>query len=299
MKTGLLKKKKDNIGSFFSLSVVISLILLTIIILSSIFAPLIAPHDPDQINIANSLQNPSWMNLLGTDKTGRDMLSRLIFGSRTTLLSALMVVVISVIIGIPLGLISGYFGGLTDTIIMRIEDVVLAFPALLLAFIFVASFGKGIENAILALGIVYVPMISRLTRSLTLVEKNKTYVESARSIGFSNVRIMFRHIFPNCIPTIIAQLTLDIGYAILDLAAMSFLGLGVQPPISDWGAMLEEGRAFIQTNPILALAPGIAIVITVVSFNILSDNIQMYLDPDQRKLPPYKKLKEMAGGLVE
>ena len=149
------------------------------------------------------------------------------------------------------------------------------------------------------LGIVYVPMLSRLTRSLTLMEKNKTYVESARSIGFSDTRIIFRHILPNCIPTIIAQLTLDIGYAILDLAAMSFLGLGVQPPTSDWGAMLEEGRQYIQSNPALVFAPGLAIIITVVTFNVLSDNIQMYLDPTQRKLPPFKKLKKMAGGLVE
>ncbi len=221
------------------------------------------------------------------------------YGARTTLLSALLVVVISIIIGIPLGVISGYYGGKIDSIIMRAEDVLLAFPALLLAFLFVASFGKGIANAIIALGIVYVPMLSRLTRSLTLMEKNKTYVESARSIGFSDTRIIFRHILPNCIPTIIAQLTLDIGYAILDLAAMSFLGLGVQPPTSDWGAMLEEGRQYIQSNPALVFAPGLAIIITVVTFNVLSDNIQMYLDPTQRKLPPFKKLKKMAGGLVE
>jgi len=138
-------------------------------------------------------------------------------------------------------------------------------------------------------------MISRLTRSLTLTEKTKTYVESAQSIGYSNIRILFRHILPNCISTLVAQLTLDIGYAILDLAALSFLGLGVQPPTSDWGAMLEEGRIFLQTNPLLALAPGIAIIITVVSFNVLSDGVQMYLDPSQRKLPKFKKLKKMAG----
>ena len=173
-------------------------------------------------------------------------------------------------------------------------------PALLLAFLFVASFGKGIANAIIALGIVYVPMLSRLTRLLTLMEKNKTYVESARSIGFSDTRIIFRHILPNCIPTIIAQLTLDIGYAILDLAAMSFLGLGVQPPTSDWGAMLEEGRQYIQSNPALVFAPGLAIIITVVTFNVLSDNIQnVFLIRLTRKLPPFKKLKKMAGGLVE
>ena len=277
-----MKKKKNDIGTFFTAPIVISLVIIALIVLMSIFAPNIGPYDPDQMDMLNALQGPSLAHLFGTDQVGRDIFTRLMYGARTTLLSALLVVVISIIIGIPLGVISGYYGGKIDSIIMRAEDVLLAFPALLLAFLFVASFGKGIANAIIA-----------------LMEKNKTYVESARSIGFSDTRIIFRHILPNCIPTIIAQLTLDIGYAILDLAAMSFLGLGVQPPTSDWGAMLEEGRQYIQSNPALVFAPGLAIIITVVTFNVLSDNIQMYLDPTQRKLPPFKKLKKMAGGLVE
>lgn len=246
-----MKKKKNDIGTFFTAPIVISLVIIALIVLMSIFAPIIGPYDPDQMDMLNALQGPSLAHLFGTDQVGRDIFTRLMYGARTTLLSALLVVVISIIIGIPLGVISGYYGGKIDSVIMRAEDVLLAFPALLLAFLFVASFGKGIANAIIALGIVYVPMLSRLTRSLTLMEKNKTYVESARSIGFSDTRIIFRHILPNCIPTIIAQLTLDIGYAILDLAAMSFLGLGVQPPTSDWGAMLEEGRQYIQSNPAL------------------------------------------------
>lgn len=252
-----MKKKKNDIGTFFTAPIVISLVIIALIVLMSIFAPIIGPYDPDQMDMLNALQGPSLAHLFGTDQVGRDIFTRLMYGARTTLLSALLVVVISIIIGIPLGVISGYYGGKIDSIIMRAEDVLLAFPALLLAFLFVASFGKGIANAIIALGIVYVPMLSRLTRSLTLMEKNKTYVESARSIGFSDTRIIFRHILPNCIPTIIAQLTLDIGYAILDLAAMSFLGLGVQPPTSDWGAMLEEGRQYIQSNPALVFAPGL------------------------------------------
>ena len=293
------RKKKNNIGTLFTVPMIISVAVIVIIIIASILAPIIGRYDPDALNLGQALLGPSGEHLFGTDQVGRDIFTRLMFGSRTTLLSALLVVLISIVIGIPLGVICGYYGGKLDNIIMRIEDVILAFPALLLAFLLVASFGKGIANAIIALGIVYVPMLSRLTRSLTMVEKNKTYVEAARSIGFSDVRIIFRHILPNCIPTLIAQLTLDIGYAILDLAAMSFLGLGVQPPTSDWGAMLEEGRQYIQTNPALVLAPGLAIIITVVAFNVLSDNIQMYLDPTQRKLPPFKKLNKMAGGLVE
>lgn len=291
--------KQKNVGRFFTIPMVITFVLLSIIIFSSVFATLVAPYDPEALDMGSMLQMPSAAHLLGTDNVGRDILSRLIYGSRITLLSALAVVALSVVIGIPLGLISGYYGGKLDSLIMRTEDVVLAFPALLLAFLFVASFGKSIVNAIIALGIVYVPMISRLTRSLTLMERGKAYVESAKSIGFSDARIIFRHILPNCVSTITTQLTLDIGSAILDLAALSFLGMGVQPPTSDWGAMLEEGHAYIQSNPMLCLAPGGAIIITVVLFNLLSDNIQMYLDPTQRKLPPFKKLKKMAGGLVE
>ena len=288
-------KKSREQGSLFTLPLVISLLIILLIIISAVLAPVLAPDDPDKLNLSQTLQSPSLQHLLGTDKTGRDLFSRMLFGTRTTLLSALAVVLISVIIGIPLGLYSGYFGGWLDNLIMRAEDIILAFPALLLAFIFVAGFGRGIGNAVLALGIVYVPMISRLARSLTLSEKNKTYVEAAQSIGYSNMRIMFRHILPNCVSTMIAQLTLDIGYAILDLAALSFLGLGVQPPTSDWGAMLEEGRIFLQIKPLLALAPGIAIVITVVAFNILSDGVEMYLDPSQRKLPKFKMVRQMVG----
>jgi len=181
---------------------------------------------------------------------------------------------------------------------MRLADVILAFPTLLLAFVFVASFGRGIGNAVLALGIVYVPMLSRLTRSLVLMEKNKTWVEASRSIGFSPFQILFGQILFNCLPTMLVQLTLDIGYAILDLAAMSFLGLGVQPPTSDWGAMLEEGRIFLVMHPLLALAPGIMIVLTVVSLNIASDELQTFLDPQQRRLPSrrwFLKLPENAS----
>ena len=281
-------------GTLFTVPVIISSVLLAAIILSAALAPVLATHDPDKLSLEETLRQPSLDHLLGTDKTGRDIFSRLLYGASTTLLSALGVVAISVIIGVPLGLISGYFGGWIDNVIMRIEDVILAFPALLLAFVFVASFGRGVTNAILALGIVYVPMISRLARSLTLTEKHNTYVESARSIGYSDTRILFRHILPNCVSTMLVQLTLDIGYAILDLSALSFLGLGVQPPTSDWGAMLEESRIFLRTSPVMAIAPGIAIIVTVVSLNILSDGLQMYLDPAQRKLPTFKKRKKLA-----
>ena len=196
-------------------------------------------------------------------------------------------------IGVPLGLCAGYYGGKIDSLIMRITDVVISFPPLLLAFIFVAAFGTGFSKAIWALGVIYVPMLSRLTRSLVLGEKNKTYVEAAKSIGYDNRRIIFKHILPNCLSTLLVQLALDVASAILDLASMSFLGLGVQAPMSDWGAMLEEGRIYLTTYPLQAIIPGIAMAITVISLNVLVDGIQKYLSPTDCKLPSYRKLVKM------
>jgi len=288
-------KKKNKLGKFFTLPVIISLSVLIVIILAVLFAAFLATHDPLALSMSESLQGPSSAHLLGTDKTGRDIFSRLLFGGRTTLLGALGVVIISVIIGIPLGLFSGYFGGKVDMVTMRISDMIVAFPSLLLAFVFVSSFGRGLMNAVVAVGIIYVPMLAKLTRSLVLVEKNKTYVEASRAIGYSHFQIIFFQILPNCISTILVQLTLDIGYAILDLAAMSFLGLGIQPPTPDWGAMLEEGRIYLSTNPLIALAPGITIIITVVAINIFSDGVQSYLDPSHRKLPSVKKIRRLVG----
>ena len=289
------KDKTVNYGKFFTAPVIISLAVLIIIIGSVIFADLIAPYDPNALDMKNMLKDPSSLHWLGTDKVGRDIFSRLLFGGRTSLLSALGVVGISVIIGVPVGLLSGYYGGKLDTLLMRICDIIVSFPALLLAFVFVAAFGRGLTNAILALGIVYIPMLAKLTRSLMLIEKNKTYVEAAHSIGYSNRRIIFLEIFPNCISTILVQLTLDIGYAILDMAAMSFLGLGVQPPTSDWGFMLEENRAFLTTHPLTAIVPGLVIILIVVALNIFTDGVQAYLDPSQRALPSVTKFKRKLG----
>jgi len=278
-------------GTMITMPFLISGALLLLIVLCCVCAPLLAPYGESEQNLSASLAPPSLTNLLGADKMGRDLFSRLLYGGRVTLLSALAVVAISVIIGVPLGLFSGFYGGKFDSIVGRCCDVLLSFPSLLLAFLFVAALGRGITNAVLALGIVYVPMITRLTRSLTLVEKTKTYVEAAESAGFSRPYILFRHILPNCVYTILVQLTLDLAYAILDLAALSFIGLGVSPPTADWGAMLQEGRNFLLQSPLLALAPGAAIVITVISLNIFSDCITQYLDPQGRVLPSFEKME--------
>ena len=258
----------------------------------AIFAPVIAPYDPNAQDLTQCLAKPSAEHLLGCDQNGRDLFSRLLYGGRTALVSALLVVVISMVIGIPLGLISGYKGGMIDTVIMRCCDVLLSFPSLLLAFILVAGLGRNTFNAVLALGIVYVPMLTRLTRSLTLGEKNNVYVSACVSLGYSDTRIIYRHILPNCISTILVQITLDIAYAILDLASLSFLGLGTQPPQADWGAMLDEGRAVLLMNPMLSLAPGLVIVIVVVALNIFSDGLHQYLDQSQTALPNIDKYEK-------
>lgn len=296
---GLMKlfKKKDkySAGRFFTPTTTISMVVLLIIVLGVMLAGVIAPYNPNEIDILNILKDPSAKHLLGTDKAGRDIFSRMLFGGRTSLLGALGIVGVSIVAGVPLGLLSGYHGGKLDTILMRICDVVISFPALLLAFVFVAAFGRSMMNAVLALGIFYIPMLAKLTRSLVLVEKNKTYVEAAKAVGYGDLHILFVQILPNCIPTLLVQLTLDVGAAILDLAAMSFLGLGVQPPTSDWGVMLEESRSFVTSKPLMALAPGIMIIIVVVALNVFSDGVQGYLDHSRRALPSVKKFKKKWG----
>ena len=296
----LYRSRKKHYGKLFTPAVTVAFAILVVIVAACALAPVIAPYDPDVNDLYNRLAMPSAEHLFGCDQNGRDLFSRVLFGGRTALLSAIGVVAISMIVGIPLGLASGYYGGFVDTAIMRVCDVVLSFPSLLLAFIFVAGLGRNTFNAVLALGIVYVPMLTRLTRSLTLVEKNKVYVAACDSLGYSDVRIMYRHILPNCISTILVQITLDIAYAILDMAALSFLGLGTQPPQADWGSMLDEGRAVLLMNPLLSLIPGLVIVVVVVSLNIFSDGLHQYLDQSQTALPSFRKyerkyLKKKGG----
>lgn len=286
---GLFRSKKKSYGKLFTPSFIVSMSILSIILILCLFAPLFATHGPNAQDLSSSLSLPSAEHLLGCDKNGRDIFSRVLYGGRTALAGAMGVVAFSMLAGIPLGLVSGYKGGKADAVIMRVCDVVLSFPSLLLAFVFVAGMGRGLSNSILALGIVYVPMLTRLTRSLAMVEKNKVYVSACVSLGYSDARIMYRHILPNCISTILVQITLDIAYAILDLAALSFLGLGVKEPTADWGAMLGEGRTYLLQNPFLSLVPGAVIVVVVVALNIFSDGLHQYLDQSQTALPSFKR----------
>lgn len=252
--------------------------------LMALAASLIAPFDPNAQSLLKAYAGPEGGHLLGFDSQGRDVLSRLIFGAQPTFLGALGVVLISELVGVPLGIIAGYHGGWVDEGIMRLWDMILSFPPLLLAIAIVASFGHSLTVAVVALGIVYTPGISRLIRSVTLVQRNQTYVEAAHALGYGSGRVMFRHILPNVSSPIIVQFTIDLGYAVLDLAALSFLGLGVQPPQADWGSMLSEGREALLLTPIPAISAGLAIMLVVVGFNLFGDGLRALLDPRLRRL---------------
>jgi peptide/nickel transport system permease protein len=246
-----------------------------------IFAPWLAPKDPLHGELSSTLAPPGGDYLLGADRNGRDVLSRLIWGSRTALGGAFAVVLISELIGVPIGIIAGYRGGWFDTIVSRILDIMLAFPPLLLSLAIVAAFGPSLKNVVISLGVLYVPFIARVVRGVTLVQREMTYSEAAKAMGYPKRRIIFRHILPNCLGPVIVVSTLDLAYAMLDLAALSFLGLGVQPPTPDWGAMLSEGQGVLLTSPHLSLAAGFMILISVLGFNLLGDGLSDVLDPRQ------------------
>jgi len=260
---------------------VVGAVIVASLILIAIFAPVLAPQDPLEGNLSASLVAPGRDYLLGTDKNGRDVLSRLIYGARVAIGGALGVVLISELIGVPLGIWAGYKGGRIDAVIMRFFDLMLAFPPLLLSFAVVAAFGPSLRNVILSLGILYVPFAARVVRSVTLVQKEMVYTEAARAMGYPQRRIVFRHILPNTLSPVIVVTSLDLAFAMLDIAALSFLGLGVQPPTPDWGTMLSEGRAVLLTSPHVAMSAGVAILIAVVGFNLLGDGLRDVLDPRQ------------------
>jgi peptide/nickel transport system permease protein len=259
---------------------VIGAILLLLLILMALVAPLLAPYDPFEQDMAASLQPPSQEHWLGADKQGRDTWSRLVYGARPTLAGAVFVVLISELIGITLGLASGYYGGQVDNLIMRLLDMLLAFPALLLAILIVTTFGSGLTNTVIALGILYIPAITRLVRSVTLVQRQQAYVEAACALGCDNRRILFRHLLPNVISPILVHASIDLAFAILDIAALSFLGLGLQPPYPDWGSMLAEGRSYLLLSPYVSLSAGLAIMIAVAAFNWVGDGLQGLVQSD-------------------
>jgi dipeptide transport system permease protein len=264
---------------------VIGLTVFMIVLFIAVFAPFVAPHAPSEQNRAMLLLPPvwteggNWIHVLGTDAVGRDILSRLIYGSRFSLFIGLVVVTLSVAIGVLIGLLAGYFGGRLDTFIMRIMDIILAFPSLLLALVMVAILGPGLMNAMIAIAIVYQPHFVRLTRASVMDEKTKEYVTGSRVAGAGPLRLMFVTILPNCLAPLIVQATLSFSNAILDIAALGFLGMGAQPPTPEWGTMLAEAREFILRAPWVVTFPGLAILITVLAINLMGDGLRDALDP--------------------
>ena len=258
-------------------------VIIVLMLLMMIFSPWLATHDPNAIDLTARLLPPSAAHWFGTDEVGRDLFSRVLVGSQQSILAGLVVVAIAGMIGSLLGCLSGVLGGRADAIIMRIMDMMLAIPSILLAIAIMAALGPGIEKAVVAIGLVAIPEYARIVRSEILSIKENDYVAAARVIGDSNFKIVFKHVLPNVLPSIIVRATLGISTAILDAAALGFLGLGVQPPAAEWGDMLGRGRNELFRAPWLMIFPGLAITLTVLAFNLLGDGVRDGLDPKARK----------------
>ena len=257
-------------------------IIVLLFVAIALFAPLIAPYPPDEGDLTQRLSPPGREHLLGTDPLGRDLLSRVIYGARISLQIQVVSVVIALVIGTLLGLIGGYYGGKSDHVIMRLMDILLAFPGIFLAISIIAVLGPGLTNLMLAAGIYSVPQFARIVRGSVLALKEKEFVEAARAVGESDVDILFRYILPNSMAPIIIQTTLRMATVLLTASGLSFLGLGVQPPMAEWGAMLSNARAYLITAPHVATVPGLAIMLVVMGFNLFGDGLRDSLDPRLR-----------------
>jgi peptide/nickel transport system permease protein len=257
--------------------------LVVLLFLVALLAPFISPHDPIAVNADNAYLPPlSPSHLLGTDELGRDLFSRMLWGARVSLPVAFVAVAVGLVAGGVIGLISGYFGGVFDLLLMRLIDALLAFPALILAIAIVAALGPNLLNAMIAIGIVAIPVYARLVRALVLQLKQMEFIAATRSLGATPMRIILRHLIPNLLNPVIVQVSLSAGFAILAEATLSFLGLGAQVPTPDWGQMINSGSTFLANDPWLAIVPGVAISVTVFSFNLLGDSLRDALDPRLR-----------------
>ncbi|MBV7332726.1 ABC transporter permease [Chloroflexi bacterium TSY] len=268
----LSRRRTAQLGGFIVL----------LLIVSAALAPLIAPYDPYAINVTDRLQSPNSTYFFGTDDLGRDMFSRIVYGARTTIQTGVTVILIASILGTLIGLASGYYGGYFDLLIMRVIDIGLAFPYILLALAIVATIGPSLRNALIAIGLAYVPGWARFVRGTVLSIKENEYVTAAQALGSTNWRIMTQHILPNVLPSIIVLASLDFPGAVLSTAALSFVGLGAQPPAAEWGYLLTGARSYIRTAPWLVNFPGLAIFVTVLGFNLLGNALRDTLDPKLR-----------------
>lgn len=252
---------------------------IVLFVLVAIFAPYLAPYDPAQADFLSVRQAPNETYWLGTDAVGRDILSRVIFGARSSLVAGVISVVIAMTVGVPLGLIAGYYRGLIDEVIMRFTDALLAFPFLILAVALAAALGPSLTNAMIAIGIATAPTFIRLTRGQVLSVQAEDYVQAAKALGTGDLRILLQHVLPNSLAPLLVQATLTIAQAIIAESSLSFLGLGVQPPTPSWGGMLNTARNFINQAPWMAIFPGLSIYITVLAFNLLGDGLRDAFDP--------------------
>lgn len=258
-------------------------VLVMILLLVAAFAKYFCPYDPYAQDLLQAMKAPGKEHILGTDRYGRDMFSRVLVGSTTSIYATLLLVAIVTVSGTVIGILCGWFGGVLDTILMRISDLFLAFPSLVFALAVAGVLGGGLQNAVIALAVIGWPKFARLARGLTLAQKDAPYLMAVKMSGSNVPNILFRHILPNIAGPILVTAVLDIGTMMMELAGLSFLGLGVQPPTAEWGSMINDGRSMLQIAPWMVLAPGVAIFITVMFFNLLGDTLRDYLDPKQRK----------------
>lgn len=257
----------------------IAFVIVVVLVSVAVFAPMVAPHDPSEPHYDHSLEEPSTTFPLGTDLTGRDIFSRLLFGARVSLAVGVVAVSMAIAIGVPIGSIAGYLGGWVDEGLMRLMDVLIAFPALVLALALVGALGPSLQNIILIIGVVYSPQYARLIRGSVLSVKEETYVEAARTTGVSHPTILFKHVVPNALGPVLVQATFHTATAILFEAALSYLGLGLQPPTPTWGVMIADGRSYLPDQWWISTFPGVAIMVTVLSFNLLGDGLRDEFDP--------------------
>jgi ABC-type dipeptide/oligopeptide/nickel transport system permease subunit len=282
-KTSPYKKSRRTIRVLFSRIVVlfaVIIILLTIVI--AVFAPFLAPYDPYEQNLSEALLEPSAEHWLGTDSLGRDELSRVIYGTRISLQVGLIAVGIAAVLGFSAGLVAGYFGGMLDTIIMRVIDSLMAIPTMVLILAISAALGGGLQNIMIAVAIGMSPEYCRMIRSMAITIKETEYITAGRAVGAGHLRVMLRHILPNSFPPLIVLVTLSIGYAIQLEASLSFLGIGIAPPGAAWGSMVNDGYKYLMTDPMLSFAPGACIMLLILSINMLGDGLRDALDPRLR-----------------
>lgn len=261
----------------------LGLTILVILVLAAIAAPVLTPYDPEKLKLTDVLIHPNLTHLLGTDHLGRDMFARLLYGGRLSLVIGFLAVGIGLIVGMPLGAVSGYYGGWVDMVVQRIADILLSFPSILMALALVAVLGVGLRNVIISVGVSAIPSFIRLVRGSVLSIREQTYIEAARSVGVRDHVILRRHILVNALAPVIVQATLNLGTAILVAAGLGFLGLGVQPPTPEWGAMLGDGRQYIFSASYMATFPGLAIFLAVLGFNLMGDGLRDALDPRLRE----------------